>query len=171
MALALHYSLLGRYMYAIGSNEATARLCGINVPFIKVIVYSMGGLAMGLAGVLQFAYLGCDRRPDNGRRTRASGHRRGRDRRRKLERRRGDRHGYSDRLPDHAGAQKRLCPCGYSQPKPRHHHRHHHRRGRDPRPATSHQGFVIGRAAATVSVAPATKLTYRPGRLPADAPK
>jgi ribose transport system permease protein len=58
VALALHYSLLGRYMYAIGSNEATARLCGINVPFIKVIVYSLGGLAMGLAGVLQFAYLG-----------------------------------------------------------------------------------------------------------------
>lgn len=58
LALALHYSLPGRYMYAIGSNEATARLCGINVPLIKVIVYTLGGLAMGLAGVLQFAYLG-----------------------------------------------------------------------------------------------------------------
>ena len=32
LALTLRYSLLGRYAYAIGSNEATARLCGINVP-------------------------------------------------------------------------------------------------------------------------------------------
>jgi len=58
VALALRYTLLGRYMYAIGSNEATARLCGINVSLIKVVVYTLGGLAMGLAGVLQFAYLG-----------------------------------------------------------------------------------------------------------------
>jgi ribose/xylose/arabinose/galactoside ABC-type transport system permease subunit len=58
VALVLRYSLLGRYVYAIGSNEATARLCGINVPGVKVTVYTLGGLAMGLAGVMQFAYLG-----------------------------------------------------------------------------------------------------------------
>jgi ribose/xylose/arabinose/galactoside ABC-type transport system permease subunit len=58
VALTLRYSLLGRYIYAIGSNEATARLCGINVPLVKVIVYTLGGLATGLAGVFQFAYLG-----------------------------------------------------------------------------------------------------------------
>lgn len=58
VAVALRYSLLGRYIYAVGSNEATARLCGINVPFVKVIVYTIGGLATGLAGVLQFASLG-----------------------------------------------------------------------------------------------------------------
>jgi len=58
LAMTLRYSLLGRYVYAVGSNEATARLCGINVPLIKVVVYAMGGLAMGLAGVLQFVYLG-----------------------------------------------------------------------------------------------------------------
>jgi ribose/xylose/arabinose/galactoside ABC-type transport system permease subunit len=57
VALGLRYSLLGRYVYAIGSNEATARLCGINVPLVKVVVYSIGGLAVGLAGVLEFAYL------------------------------------------------------------------------------------------------------------------
>jgi ribose/xylose/arabinose/galactoside ABC-type transport system permease subunit len=44
-------------VYAIGSNEATARLCGINVPVIKVVVYTIGGLATGLAGVLEFVYL------------------------------------------------------------------------------------------------------------------
>jgi ribose/xylose/arabinose/galactoside ABC-type transport system permease subunit len=57
VALALRYSLLGRYVYAIGSNEATARLCGINVPLIKMIVYTIGGAATGLAGVLLFVYL------------------------------------------------------------------------------------------------------------------
>ena len=57
LALTLRYTLLGRYIYAIGSNEATARLCGINVPLIKVVVYTLGGLATGLAGVLQFMFL------------------------------------------------------------------------------------------------------------------
>ena len=57
LALALRYSLLGRYIYAIGSNEATARLCGINVPLVKIAVYTLAGLATGLAGVLQFVYL------------------------------------------------------------------------------------------------------------------
>lgn len=57
LALILRYTVLGRYIYAIGSNEATARLCGINVPAIKVVVYTLGGLAAGLAGVLQFLYI------------------------------------------------------------------------------------------------------------------
>ena len=57
LALALRYSLLGRYIYAIGSNEATARLCGINVPLVKIAVYTLAGLATGLAGVMQFIYL------------------------------------------------------------------------------------------------------------------
>jgi ribose/xylose/arabinose/galactoside ABC-type transport system permease subunit len=57
LALTLRYTLLGRYVYAIGSNEATARLCGINVPATKIVVYTLGGLAAGLAGVFQFIYL------------------------------------------------------------------------------------------------------------------
>lgn len=57
LALGLRYSLLGRYIYAIGSNEATARLCGISVPRVKLAVYTLAGLATGLAGVMQFVYL------------------------------------------------------------------------------------------------------------------
>ncbi len=57
-ALVLHYTLFGRYAYAVGSNEATARLCGINVPLIKVVVYAVSGLTMGLAGLFQFALTG-----------------------------------------------------------------------------------------------------------------
>ncbi len=58
LALMLRYSLLGRYAYAIGSNESTARLCGINVPRMKVVIYALAGLAAGLAGVFEFATLG-----------------------------------------------------------------------------------------------------------------
>jgi ribose/xylose/arabinose/galactoside ABC-type transport system permease subunit len=57
LAGVLRYSVLGRYFYAVGSNEATARLCGVNVPAVKLSIYGLAGLATGLAGVLQFAFL------------------------------------------------------------------------------------------------------------------
>ena len=57
VAVALRYSVLGRSIYAIGSSEATARLCGLNIPMVKLAVYGLAGLATGLAGVFQFAYL------------------------------------------------------------------------------------------------------------------
>jgi ribose transport system permease protein len=55
VAAVLHFTVFGRYCYAIGSNEATARLCGIEVGRTKVIVYTIAGLFTGLAGVLVFA--------------------------------------------------------------------------------------------------------------------
>jgi len=53
----LRYTKLGRHIYAVGSNEATARLCGVSVKRTKIIVYAMAGLFAGLAGVLEFSKL------------------------------------------------------------------------------------------------------------------
>jgi ribose transport system permease protein len=56
-SLLLRRTVFGRYIFAIGSNEATARLCGVNVPWTKIAVYTASGLFVGLAGVMQFARL------------------------------------------------------------------------------------------------------------------
>ncbi len=53
----LRYTLLGRYTFAIGSNEQTARLCGIKVNHIKVAIYTLCGVFTGVAAVLQYGYL------------------------------------------------------------------------------------------------------------------
>jgi ribose/xylose/arabinose/galactoside ABC-type transport system permease subunit len=53
----LRYTRLGRHIFAIGSNEQTARLCGIAVNRVKIIVYTLGGLLTGVAGVMQFSRL------------------------------------------------------------------------------------------------------------------
>lgn len=53
----LTYTRLGRHIFAIGSNEQTARLCGVSVDRVKVIVYSLGGAFAGVAGVMQFSRL------------------------------------------------------------------------------------------------------------------
>ena len=53
--LLLRYSVLGQHALAIGSNEATARLCGIRVARTKVVIYGLAGLLTGLARRLQFA--------------------------------------------------------------------------------------------------------------------
>ncbi len=58
VAAILRYTRFGRHVFAIGSNEQTARLCGIAVHSSKVLIYSVGGLFAGLAGVLQFGKLG-----------------------------------------------------------------------------------------------------------------
>lgn len=57
LAGVLHFTIFGRHVFAVGSNEATARLCGINVPLTKVAVYALAGLFVGVAGMYQFARL------------------------------------------------------------------------------------------------------------------
>ena len=53
----LRYTRFGRHIYAIGSNEQTARLCGISVRRTKLLIYVFGLAFAGMAGVLQFSYL------------------------------------------------------------------------------------------------------------------
>jgi ribose/xylose/arabinose/galactoside ABC-type transport system permease subunit len=53
----LRYTRFGRHVFAIGSNEATARLCGVPVARTKLLIYAIGSGFAGLAGLLQFAYL------------------------------------------------------------------------------------------------------------------
>jgi ribose transport system permease protein len=57
MSLVMHRTIFGRYIFAIGSNESTARLCGIRVQFQKVAIYTVAGCFFGLAGLLQMARL------------------------------------------------------------------------------------------------------------------
>ena len=57
MAALLRYTRLGRHTFAIGSNEQTARLCGVAVERVKVLVFTLGGAFAGLAGLMQFSRL------------------------------------------------------------------------------------------------------------------
>ena len=50
MAVVLRSTVFGRYVFAIGSNEDTARLCGIRVNLNKVVIYTLAGAFLGLAG-------------------------------------------------------------------------------------------------------------------------
>lgn len=57
MAGVLRYTRFGRHIFAIGSNEQTARLCGIQVERTKLFIYIIGIGCAGMAALLQFAYL------------------------------------------------------------------------------------------------------------------
>jgi ribose transport system permease protein len=48
----LKYTSFGRYIYAIGGNEETAILSGINVKAIKVAVFGIAGLLSALSAII-----------------------------------------------------------------------------------------------------------------------
>ena len=51
------YTRFGRHLFSIGSNERTARLCGVPVERTKIAVYTAAAALAGVAGVLQFSRL------------------------------------------------------------------------------------------------------------------
>lgn len=55
--IILSRTILGRYTYALGSNEEAVRLSGVNVVRWKTAVYTLGGLFSGVGGVLMAARL------------------------------------------------------------------------------------------------------------------
>jgi ribose transport system permease protein len=56
-AIGLRFTVFGRHVVAIGSNEATARLCGIPVGRVRIVVYGLAGALAGLSGVMEFSTL------------------------------------------------------------------------------------------------------------------
>lgn len=52
MHLLLRSTATGRSVYAIGGNERAARLAGVRVMRLRLLVYGLSGAAAGLAGVI-----------------------------------------------------------------------------------------------------------------------
>ncbi|HMA34303.1 MAG TPA: ABC transporter permease [Chloroflexia bacterium] len=63
--LVLHKTTFGRYLYAIGNNEAAARYAGVPVARIKITLYVLSAVMAALAGFILAARYGSTR-PDIG---------------------------------------------------------------------------------------------------------
>src|SRR5438067_3331960 len=57
VAFTLQYTRFGRHLFAIGSSERTARLCGVRIARAKIAVYTVAGGLAALAGVMTFSKL------------------------------------------------------------------------------------------------------------------
>ena len=57
-ALFLNHTSFGRQIYAVGSNEATARLAGINVKRVKFVCFIIAGMLSAFGGLVLVAQLG-----------------------------------------------------------------------------------------------------------------
>ncbi len=56
--LVLRFSVFGRYIYSIGGNAEAARLSGINVDRMRILVYTLSGLLAGFGGIVLASRLG-----------------------------------------------------------------------------------------------------------------
>jgi ribose transport system permease protein len=50
--LVLNYTRFGRHVFALGDNDEAARLMGLNISRVTILVYAISGLLAGLAGVI-----------------------------------------------------------------------------------------------------------------------
>jgi ribose transport system permease protein len=51
-SIILTKTIIGRYNFALGSNEEATRLSGVNVHFWKIAIYTLTGVFSGLAGIM-----------------------------------------------------------------------------------------------------------------------
>lgn len=56
-AVLLQATRFGRHLVATGSNEPTARLCGVAVARVRIVVHAIASALAAVAGLLQYAYL------------------------------------------------------------------------------------------------------------------
>jgi ribose transport system permease protein len=56
-AILLRNTVFGRHIFALGSNEQTARLCGVPTVRLKILIYVLAGCYFGLAGLFQLSRL------------------------------------------------------------------------------------------------------------------
>ncbi len=136
-AIVLQWTRFGRTIYAIGGNEQSARLMGLNVARTKVVAYVISGVCAGLAGLALTAYSGRGL-PALRRRHRARCDRGRRDRRHAAQRRTGLRAGVDGRRLRLRRDPDRDLLHGRRAVLDAHHHRHpaagvHRRAARDRR--------------------------------------
>lgn len=55
--IILSKTIIGRYNFALGSNEEATRLSGVNVNFWKVTIYTITGIFAGIAGIMMASRL------------------------------------------------------------------------------------------------------------------
>ncbi|WP_173934939.1 ABC transporter permease [Chelativorans sp. Marseille-P2723] len=60
-AIILSLTSWGRWIYAMGYNERSARLVGIPVDRVRILLYTLGGALSGLAALVSLAWLGSAR--------------------------------------------------------------------------------------------------------------
>lgn len=58
LALLLHATRFGRYLYAIGSNREAARFSGIPVARVRVTIFALSGLMAGFAAIVYLGFFG-----------------------------------------------------------------------------------------------------------------
>jgi ribose transport system permease protein len=52
VAALLHFTRFGSRVYAVGGNEQAARLAGIRVGLLRVLIYGLSGMSAALAGIV-----------------------------------------------------------------------------------------------------------------------
>nr|WP_244163129.1 ABC transporter permease [Paenibacillus pectinilyticus] len=56
-SIILTKTIIGRYNFALGSNEESTRLSGVNVDYWKIVIYTLTGVFSGIAGIMMASRL------------------------------------------------------------------------------------------------------------------